>query len=61
MEERFKATPIYQREIEAFEEEVRGGAGVLASGEDGVRSIEVTAAILESINSRRSVAVQPAD
>lgn len=61
VEERFKATPIYQREIEAFEEEVRGGAGVLASGEDGVRSIEVTAAILESINSRRSVAVQPAD
>jgi 1,5-anhydro-D-fructose reductase (1,5-anhydro-D-mannitol-forming) len=56
-EERFPATAIYQREIEAFEEEARGGEGRLASGEDGVRSIEVTNAILESINSRRSVAL----
>jgi predicted dehydrogenase len=57
VEERFTATPIYQREIEAFEQEVLLGSGTLPSGEDGVRSIEITAAILESIHSRRSVAV----
>jgi 1,5-anhydro-D-fructose reductase (1,5-anhydro-D-mannitol-forming) len=57
VEERFPATPIYQREIEAFEREVRGGARELASGEDGVRGIELTAAILEAINERRSVSL----
>lgn len=57
VEERFPATPIYPREIEAFEREVVGGAGTLASGEDGVRSIEVTVAILEAINARRSISL----
>jgi predicted dehydrogenase len=58
-EERFTATPIYEREIEAFEQEVMGEAGTLASGDDGVRSVEITAAILESIKSRCSVEVRP--
>jgi 1,5-anhydro-D-fructose reductase (1,5-anhydro-D-mannitol-forming) len=57
VEERFAPTAIYQREIEAFAHEVRGGAGVLASGADGVRAIEVASAVLESIQSRRSVAL----
>jgi len=56
-EEHFNATPIYDGEIAAFERDLRGSAETLASGEDGVRSIEVTAAILESIHSRRSVVV----
>jgi len=56
-EQHFSATPIYEREIAAFERELQGGPDILASGDDGVRSIEVTAAILESIQSRRSVTV----
>ena len=58
VEERFTATAIYRREIEAFAHEVRGGPGALASGEDGVRVIQIASAVLESIQSRRSVAIQ---
>jgi hypothetical protein len=36
---------------------VRGEPGVLASGADGVRAIELASAALESIGSRRMVAV----
>jgi 1,5-anhydro-D-fructose reductase (1,5-anhydro-D-mannitol-forming) len=57
VEERFAVTPIYKRQIEAFAREVRGGAGVLASGEDGVRAVQIASAVLESIESRRSVAI----
>jgi len=57
VEEHFTATPLYQREFEAFEREVAGGPRVLATGEDGLRALEVTRAVLESISSRRSVAL----
>ncbi len=57
VEERIKPTAIYRREIEAFEDEVRGQPGILASGEDGVRIVAITTAIIESINTRRSVTV----
>jgi 1,5-anhydro-D-fructose reductase (1,5-anhydro-D-mannitol-forming) len=56
-EERFAPSATYPREIEAFAREVRGGAGTLASGEDGVRAIHIASAVLESIQSRRSVAI----
>jgi predicted dehydrogenase len=56
VEERFAPTAIYRRQIEAFAREIRGGGGVLASGEDGVRAIRLASAVLESIQSRRSVA-----
>lgn len=56
VEERFAATANYEREIAAFAREVRGGPGVLASGEDGVRGIELASAVLESIQTRRSIA-----
>ena len=56
VEERFAATPNYEREIEAFAREVRGGPGTLASGADGVRAIQLASAVLESIQTRRSVA-----
>jgi 1,5-anhydro-D-fructose reductase (1,5-anhydro-D-mannitol-forming) len=55
--ERFAPTAIYQREIEVFAAEVRGGSCSLASGEDGIRAIELASAVLESIQSRRSVGV----
>jgi predicted dehydrogenase len=57
VEERFAPTAIYEREIEAFAREVRGGPGVLASGEDGLRAVHIASAVLESIQSRRSVAI----
>ena len=56
-EERFAPTPIYPRQIEAFAREVRGGGGALASGDDGIRAVEIASAVLESIQSRRSVAI----
>jgi predicted dehydrogenase len=55
--ERFAASPIYQDEIAAFAREVRGGPGALASGEDGVRGIQLASAVLESIQARCSVSV----
>ncbi len=57
VEERFAPTPIYRREIEAFAREVRGGAGEMASGEDGLRAIELACAVQESIQSRHIVAM----
>ena len=55
--ERFAPTAIYASEIDGFAAEVRGGPGTLASGQDGVRAIELASAVLESIDSRRSVSV----
>ncbi|HEV7821408.1 MAG TPA: Gfo/Idh/MocA family oxidoreductase, partial [Burkholderiales bacterium] len=55
--ERFAPTAIYERQIAAFAQEVRGGSGMLASGADGVRAIEIASAALESIQSRRMVVV----
>ena len=55
--ERFAPTAIYERQIAAFAQEVRGGPGTLASGADGVRAIEIASAALDSIQSRRMVVV----
>jgi 1,5-anhydro-D-fructose reductase (1,5-anhydro-D-mannitol-forming) len=55
--ERFAPTAIYKRQIEAFASEVTGGAGTLASGEDGLRAVHIATAVLKSIQSRRSVDV----
>lgn len=57
VEERYSPTPIYAKQVEAFAHELRGGPSVLATGEDGIRSTEVASAVLESIATRRSVAV----
>jgi 1,5-anhydro-D-fructose reductase (1,5-anhydro-D-mannitol-forming) len=57
VEEKFAPTAIYKREIEEFAREVRGAPGTLASGEDGLRVIRIADAVLESIQSRRSVAI----
>ncbi len=55
--ERFAPSPLYAHEIEAFAREVRGAPGALASGEDGVRAIQLASAVLQSIETRRSVDV----
>jgi len=55
--EKFAPTAIYKREIEEFAREVRGMSGTLASGDDGLRAIRIADAVLESIQSRRSVVI----
>ena len=56
-EERFQASPAYALEIRAFEGELRGAPSLLPDGEDSVRTVAVTQAVLQAINERRSVAV----
>jgi 1,5-anhydro-D-fructose reductase (1,5-anhydro-D-mannitol-forming) len=55
--ERFPASPAYALEIRAFEGELRGERGLLPDGEDSVRTVAVTQAVLQAIDERRSVAV----
>ena len=47
----------YQRTIEAFADAVAGGRDPSPSGEDGLRSVELTAAIADSIRERRVVSL----
>jgi 1,5-anhydro-D-fructose reductase (1,5-anhydro-D-mannitol-forming) len=47
----------YRRVIEAFADAVRSGRDPSPSGEDGLRSVEVTAAIAEAIRERRVVSL----
>jgi 1,5-anhydro-D-fructose reductase (1,5-anhydro-D-mannitol-forming) len=56
-EERFTPTPIYRREVEAMERELRGERSVLPDAEEAAYMIAVADAILESINSRCAVAM----
>jgi 1,5-anhydro-D-fructose reductase (1,5-anhydro-D-mannitol-forming) len=56
-EERFLASPAYELEILAFEAELRGDRSVLPDGEDSMRTVAVTQAVLRAIDERRSVTV----
>ena len=56
-EERFPASPAYTLEVLAFEGELRGERSLLPDGEDGVRTVAVTQAVLQAIDERRSIAV----
>ncbi len=56
-EERFPASPAYALEIQAFEGELYGEPSLLPDGEDSLRTVAVTQAVLQAINERRSVAV----
>ncbi len=56
-EERFAASPAYALEVRAFEGEVRGARSLLPDGEDSMRTVAVTQAVLASIAERRIVAV----
>lgn len=55
--ETFPATAIYKREIEVFEHDLRSGQAMLPTGSDGVRNVKLTGAVLESIATRRSIAL----
>jgi predicted dehydrogenase len=56
-EERVPASPAYALEIHAFECELHGERSLLPDGEDSVRTVAVTQAVLQAIDERRSVAV----
>ena len=56
-EERFPASPAYEREVGAFEGEIRGERSRLPDGEDSMQTVAVTLAVLASIDERRIVAV----
>ena len=56
-EERFPASPAYALEIRAFEGELHGERSLLPDGEDSMRTVAVTQAVLQAVDERRSVAV----
>ena len=56
-EEHFPASPAYALEVGAFEGELRGERSLLPDGEDSVRTVAVTQAVLQAIDEQRSVAV----
>jgi 1,5-anhydro-D-fructose reductase (1,5-anhydro-D-mannitol-forming) len=56
-EERFPASPAYELEVLAFENELRGERSLLPDGDDSVQTVAVTQAILQSIAERRMVSV----
>jgi 1,5-anhydro-D-fructose reductase (1,5-anhydro-D-mannitol-forming) len=58
VEERFAATPAYEWEVRAFEDEVQGKRSALPDGEEGVQIVAVTQAVLASVSERRAVTVR---
>ena len=56
-EERFPASPAYELQVHAFEGELRGERSLLPDGEDSVRTVAVTQAVLQAIEERRSMTV----
>ncbi len=58
-EERFPASPAYDLEVSAFEGELGGERSRLPDGEESAQMVGVTQAVLQSIEERRIVSVQP--
>jgi predicted dehydrogenase len=58
--ERLAPAPMFEREIEAFEDEIAGRATTLATAEDGIRAIAVTEAVMASVASGRVTPVAQA-
>lgn len=56
-EERFPASPAYELQVQAFENDVRGSRSLLPDGEDSLYTVAVTNAVLQSIDERRIVTV----
>lgn len=56
-EERFPASPAYDLQVQAFENDVRGKRSLLPDGEDSLYTVAVTNAVLQSIEERRIVTV----
>ena len=58
LEERFPASPAYEWEVRAFEQEVKGKRSVLPDGDEGAQLVAVTCAVLEAVAQRRTIAVR---
>jgi 1,5-anhydro-D-fructose reductase (1,5-anhydro-D-mannitol-forming) len=58
-EERFPASPAYELQVRAFENDVAGKRSLLPDGEDSQYIVAVTNAVLQSIDERRIVTVIP--
>ena len=56
-EERFTPTPVYRREVEAMEAELRGERSVLPDANEATYMIEVANAVIASIEDRRAVRI----
>lgn len=57
VEERFAASPAYEWEVRAFEQEVQGKRSVLPDGEEATQMVAVTHAVLDAVRRRRTIAV----
>jgi 1,5-anhydro-D-fructose reductase (1,5-anhydro-D-mannitol-forming) len=55
--DKFAPSPIFEREIEAFEDELSGHKTNLAAGSDGLRTIALAESIRESARTGKSVPV----
>jgi 1,5-anhydro-D-fructose reductase (1,5-anhydro-D-mannitol-forming) len=55
-EERFPATPNYERQVVAFEGDVRGERSLLPDADECVHVVATTEAVLASVEHRRAVA-----
>ncbi len=56
-EERYVASPAYEWQVLAFEQEMRGERSKLPDGDDSLQMVAVTNAVLESVLQRRSITV----
>jgi 1,5-anhydro-D-fructose reductase (1,5-anhydro-D-mannitol-forming) len=56
-EERFAATPNYERQVRVFEGDVRGIRSLLPDGEECVHVVATTEAVLAAVEERRAVCV----
>ena len=50
---------LYKRQVEAFNRAVRKGEDFDASGEDGLKIVQITSAIIEAASTGRSVKIDP--
>ena len=60
VEERFAASPCYEWEVRAFEDERKGKRSLLPDGGECTQVVAVTQAVLASVVERRAVSVDPA-
>ena len=54
----YAADNLYLREIEAFAEAVAGASTPAASGEDGLRLVRVTEALIRSLESGTAIPIE---
>ena len=58
VEERFPASPAYEWEVRAFEQDVQNKRSVLPDGDESAQMVAVTCAVLDAVTQRRTIAVK---